>query len=273
MTPHMRSVKTTDKSSDKNDNSKLCCDCIQVENLDKAVQQMPTTDIDSSVIEVKGFIIPAHFVGEKQYQEFLAQTLIQVLEEHWTPARSKTLTWSETKGLWHGDAHVIQREKKVNNNIVRVVREKMFKKEFCGNFMRCTVQNSKPDIALEIVGKDNSNAILMIEVKFGEKPNEADCQVHIRQLIVYMITMLRPVQKPIDNKQFLLHGLLVYRAEAYMVTLKSETWLSFPWSCVCIKKYTFNYRGVIEVLRMYVRQVLGDGKLCKSQLFKKTERT
>lgn len=101
-----------------------------------------------------------------------------MLEEHWAPSDAKTPEWSKTKNLWR---HVFKCKQKVSGNYtVRVIREKKFREEFCGNFARCTVQNIKLDIALEIVEKDDSNAILVIEVKFREKSNEADC--HIRNI-------------------------------------------------------------------------------------------
>jgi hypothetical protein len=115
--------------------------------------------------------------------------------------------------LWKDNStYVSEYQENVYDCSMRVVREAAFDEEtFSANFVTFTTSRNKPDIALEICDKsvDQSNAILVIEVKFHKPVDNDELWTNLRQLICYMVSFQRPVVKSGDG-HYLLYGLLLY---------------------------------------------------------------
>lgn len=106
--------------------------------------------------------------------------------------------------------------------------------------MRYTTKPSKPDIVIEVY-EQPSNAILAIEVKLPDVPQQSELQDGLQELISYMVTKVRPIKR--DGVRWLLHGLLLHRAVDFLVVLRSNIWLDYPRECVSIEGYDFDNIG------------------------------
>jgi polyferredoxin len=128
------------------------------------------------------------FTTEKQYSDWLQVKLVAILK--------KSSMYTDVCKDKNIDVRLKVGETFYN---ARVVREGGFSEGFCANFKYFSSSElSKPDLAVEVFDSDSpsSNAILPIEVKFTEvaKLDKLKLKSAFQQIIVYMVTKIRPIK-------------------------------------------------------------------------------